>query len=164
VARPSGTDGRSPWVPPDVGRAVVELNALRCAADRAVRTAADRLADALFGASRHLIAYGSLVPGGRNAPQLDGLRGTWRAGWVTGTLTEAGWGATIGYPGLRWMPDADASVAAQLFTSPDLPGHWARLDAFEGDEYRRILAPIYHDAGLLAVGYLYEIAASPPPR
>jgi gamma-glutamylcyclotransferase (GGCT)/AIG2-like uncharacterized protein YtfP len=148
----------------DVARAVAELNALRRAADPGVRAAADRIAEALFGASRHLIAYGSLVPGGVNAAQLDGLRGGWRHGWVTGTLAEAGWGAALGYPALRWSPDAGTRVPAQLFTSPGLTEHWARLDAFEGEEYRRILAPIFDDDGLVAVGYLYEIAERPVRR
>ena len=147
---------------PDVPRAVADLNALRRSADPAVRAAADRLAQVLFDASRHLIAYGSLLPGGSNAAQLDGLRGTWRSGWVTGTLADVGWGAAIGYPALRWSPEAEARVAAQLFTSPDLPDHWPRLDAFEGDEYRRILAPIYDEAGFMGVGYLYEIAPQEP--
>lgn len=144
---------------PDVPRAVAELNALRQAGDPTLRAAAERLADALFDAPHHLIAYGSLVPGGTNADQLDGLRGAWRPGWVTGALAHAGWGAAIGYPALCWSPDADTRVPAQLFTSPDLPDHWSRLDAFEGDEYCRILAPIFDDGGLLGVGYVYERAA-----
>jgi gamma-glutamylcyclotransferase (GGCT)/AIG2-like uncharacterized protein YtfP len=36
-------------------------------------------------------------------------------------------------------PDpACPEVAVQVFESADLPGHWARLDAFEGDEYERV--------------------------
>ncbi len=159
--RPDLTAG-SPREAPDIPRAVAELNALRRAADPAARVAADRLADALFDASSHLIAYGSLVPGGSNEAQLHALRGSWRPGWVTGTLAEAGWGAAVGYPALRWSPTGTTRVSAQVFTSPDLPDQWARLDAFEGEEYRRILAPIYDDDGLLAVGYLYEIVEGSP--
>lgn len=151
----------APQDPRSTAAAVAELNGLLHAADPTVRDAAERLADALFDASCHLIAYGSLMPGGRHAGQLSGLRGTWRAGWVTGTLAQAGWGAALGYPALRWSPSAVARVPAQLFASPDLPGHWRRLDGFEGGEYRRILAPIYDDGGLLGVGYLYEITAFP---
>jgi len=149
---------------PELARAVSELNLLRRAADPATRTAADRLAEISFGASHHLIAYGSLVPGGSNAAQLEGLRGTWRSGWVTGTLVDAGWGSALGYPALRWSADTEVRVRAQLFTSSDLPSQWERLDAFEGEEYRRILAPFYDDDGLVAVGYLYELAGEPPRR
>jgi gamma-glutamylcyclotransferase (GGCT)/AIG2-like uncharacterized protein YtfP len=145
-----------------VVQAVVELNRLRRSLDATARASADRLAEILFGTSRRLIAYGSLAPGGSNAAQLDGLPGTWQGGWVTGTLAEAGWGAAIGYPALRWLADAGQRVPAHLFTSPDLPEHWARLDEFEGDAYRRIFAPIFDHDGLLAVGYLYESAASAP--
>ena len=153
---------RSPQETPDIPRTVAELNALRRAADPAARTAADRLAEALFGASNHLIAYGSLVPGGSNEAQLRGLHGSWRPGWVTGTLAEAGWGAAAGYPALRWSPNIGARVPAQVFTSPELADHWPRLDAFEGEKYRRILAPIYDDDGLLEIGYLYEIVEGSP--
>ena len=157
--RHDSAGGPSPPEAPDVPRAVAALNALRQAGDPTVRAAAERVADALFDASHHLIAYGSLVPGGSNAGQLDGLRGTWRAGWVTGVLAPTGWGAAIGYPALCWSPDVGTRVRAHLFASPDLPDHWSSLDAFEGDEYRRILAPIFDDRGLLGVGYLYESAA-----
>jgi hypothetical protein len=48
---------------------------------------------------------------------------------------------THGFPALRWDPDAPP-VAVQVLTSLDLPGTWPRLDAFEGDAYRRIVVPV----------------------
>jgi gamma-glutamylcyclotransferase (GGCT)/AIG2-like uncharacterized protein YtfP len=33
-------------------------------------------------------------------------------------------------------------VNVQVFESADLPQHWARLDAFEGDGYRRETARV----------------------
>jgi gamma-glutamylcyclotransferase (GGCT)/AIG2-like uncharacterized protein YtfP len=56
---------------------------------------------------------------------------------VRGWLIESGWGAAQGYPGLRPDP-AGPEVAVQVFASDDLPAHWARLDAFEGEEYARL--------------------------
>lgn len=137
------------------------LNAARVTASSTDRELIDTSADALFRASRHLVAYGSLVPGGTNARELARLKGTWHEGWVTGNLEPSGWGAALGYPALHWDPASSNRVAAWLFVSPDLPKHWPALDRFEGDEYRRILAPVYNGAGLLAVGYLYEIAPRP---
>jgi hypothetical protein len=33
-------------------------------------------------------------------------------------------------------------VPVKLFESPGLPAHWRRLDAFEGDAYRRVVVPV----------------------
>jgi gamma-glutamylcyclotransferase (GGCT)/AIG2-like uncharacterized protein YtfP len=39
--------------------------------------------------------------------------------------------------------DADGpAVDVHLFESADLPGHWARLDEFEGHDYRRVVARV----------------------
>lgn len=121
-----------------------------------MRMAINSAVEALFGAHRHLIVYGSLGPGGSNHDQMEELAGEWREGWVTGILHEQGWGAHIGYPALQWDP-AGSRVPAYLFTSDDLPAYWDRLDAFEGDEYRRVLVPFHDDEGVRAVGYLYEL-------
>jgi gamma-glutamylcyclotransferase (GGCT)/AIG2-like uncharacterized protein YtfP len=47
--------------------------------------------------------------------------------------------AALGFPGLVLDPQAPA-VDVHLFTSPDPPEHWSRLDAFEGDGYQRAVA------------------------
>lgn len=88
-------------------------------------------------ASEHRLAtYGTLAPGRPNHHQLAALRGEWSLGKVRGTLVANGWGAALGYPALILAEDGD-EVEVHLFTSPDLPEHWDRLDAFEGSEYRR---------------------------
>jgi gamma-glutamylcyclotransferase (GGCT)/AIG2-like uncharacterized protein YtfP len=33
-------------------------------------------------------------------------------------------------------------VPVDVLESPDLPAHWARLDAFEGEGYRRVIAEV----------------------
>ena len=83
-----------------------------------------------------LATYGTLAPGRVNASQLAGLTGIWTTGTIRGRLVEAGWGAALGYPALV-LDESGAAVLVHVFTSPDLPAHWARLDAFEGAEYRR---------------------------
>lgn len=85
--------------------------------------------------------YGTLAPGRSNHYQIAGLRGTWRTGTVRGRLLAQGWGAALGYPGLVLDPQGER-VAVHLLASADLPAHWARLDAFEGEGYRRVVAVI----------------------
>jgi gamma-glutamylcyclotransferase (GGCT)/AIG2-like uncharacterized protein YtfP len=80
--------------------------------------------------------YGSLAPDGPNHHQLSDLRGRWIRGTVRGQLHHQGWGAALGYPGLVLDP-ARPQVRVEIFESPDLPDHWARLDEFEGSGYRR---------------------------
>ena len=88
-----------------------------------------------------LAVYGSLAPGQSNHHQLDGLAGRWRRGTVRGRLDAEGWAAPVGYLGLVLDPHGPA-VDVQLFESPDLPAHWSRLDAFEGDDYQRVVTRV----------------------
>src|SRR5689334_17074030 len=88
-----------------------------------------------------LIVYGTLAPGRENHGQLAGLTGVWQRGTVNGWLNPAGWAAEIGYAGLVLDPQGPA-VDVYVFESPDLPAHWARLDAFEGADYRRASARV----------------------
>jgi len=119
----------------------------------------DRLAQAAFRAAEHLVAYGSLAPGRPNHARVAELAGSWESGWVEGDLEATGWGASRGFPALRWRPGGPR-IPAYLLRSKALRGHWAELDRFEGTEYRRILVPFHTDAGLRAVGYLYAATHS----
>lgn len=97
-------------------------------------------------AIHRLATYGSLAPGRPNHRQLDGLDGDWSRGRVHGRLVDAGWGAALGYPALVVDP-AGPAVDVQVFESRDLPAHWARLDAFEGPGYRRVVTTVRMHAG-----------------
>lgn len=110
------------------------------------------------GADRRLASYGTLAPGRANHHQLDGLRGTWSKGLVRGFLVPEGWAATLGYPAL-WLDRAGPPVEVFLFSSADLPAQWARLDAFEGPGYRRVVASVETAAGDVAA-FIY-VAARP---
>ena len=48
----------------------------------------------------------------------------------------------------------------QLFTSDDLPAHWARLDAFEGDEYERVAIAVETAQGPLTA-QIYALRPEP---
>ncbi len=108
-------------------------------------------------ADRYLATYGSLAPGRVNHRQLAGLKGNWRRGVVRGRLVEAGWGAAIGYPGLTLDPDG-STVEVHLFESSDLPDHWPRLGAFEGEGYRRVVVPVRTADGAVIDAWIYVIA------
>ena len=83
-----------------------------------------------------LAVYGTLAPGEVNEAVLHPLEGRWVPGEVRGKLIASGWGADHGCPGMRPDPNGEV-IPVQLFISADLPQHWPRLDAFEGDEYQR---------------------------
>jgi gamma-glutamylcyclotransferase (GGCT)/AIG2-like uncharacterized protein YtfP len=44
-----------------------------------------------------------------------------------------------------------------VFASPDPPEYWTRLDALEGDEYRRVLAPVETSGGTVEA-WVYVLA------
>src|SRR5579862_9903898 len=101
-----------------------------------------------FGPEHRLVVYGSLAPGKSNHHQLTGLSGEWRPGRVRGWFRDVGWGTGQGFPGLTPDP-AGPEVAVQVFWSMDLPAHWARLDVFEGADYRRVPIDVTTEDGVV---------------
>lgn len=107
----------------------------------------ERLTEALLDhPERRLAVYGSLLPGEDNHHHVAALVGRWVEGAVEGTLHDRGWAARQGYPG--FVPGGSGGrVAVKVLESPALPDAWDRLDAFEGEAYRRILAPVEMASG-----------------
>lgn len=103
-----------------------------------------------------LATYGSLAPGRPNHFQLAGLTGHWFKAIVRGDLVQAGWGAGLGFPGLMLNPTGGV-VEVDVFDAPDLSEHWARLDAFEGEGYRRVLARMKTTNGTIDA-WIYVLA------
>jgi gamma-glutamylcyclotransferase (GGCT)/AIG2-like uncharacterized protein YtfP len=103
-----------------------------------------------------LATYGSLAPGCPNHGQLSHLSGRWLVGCVHGSLIEAGWGASLGYPGLILDPD-EPPIEVHVFESRALVHHWDRLDAFEGSGYRRVAVDVSTDEGVLPAS-IYVLA------
>ena len=136
---------------PGAAGALAELEALLSEPGAETGTAAlreylepilERLVEALLDhPERRLAAYGSLLPGENNHHHVAMLVGRWVEGAVEGTLHDRGWAARQGYPG--FVPGSSGDrVAVKVFESLALPDAWDRLDAFEGEAYRRILAPV----------------------
>ena len=118
---------------------------------------AEQLAEALFKASTHLVVYGTLVPGEENEWVLEPLQGRWSQGYVRGKMFAPGtWGDGIEYPGMVWEPEGE-SVPVKVFGSARLSGDWERLDAFEGEEYLRILVPVESESGTTQIANLYSM-------
>lgn len=112
-----------------------------------------------FGVSCVLAVYGTLAPGKSNHHVVAPLGGVWSAGVVFGRLTQTEWGAPLGY--LAFAPDADGpALPVHVLRSERLQEDWPRLDAFEGDDYRRILVPVFEASlgqagGVSCVANLY---------
>lgn len=132
---------------------IAAANAARAAGDAAGGDSGRDL-ERRHQCSCRLAVYGTLAPGAANHAQVAACHGIWQPGEVPGHR------AVRRYPVFRF--DARAPmVPVQVLQSDDLPGHWAALDAFEGDEYRRILVPV-RMAGSWQVANLYEAVAAVP--
>ena len=105
-----------------------------------------------------LAVYGSLQPGGPNEHILARLGGEWSDGFVLGRLEADGWGAKVGYPGIRLLPDGE-SIAVKIFTSIRLLEFWGELDEFEGDGYVRTRCIVETDRGAVDA-FIYQLASS----
>ena len=89
-----------------------------------------------------LVIYGTLAPGKPNHNVIEDLSGVYCGCSVHGRISEVD-----GLPYFTWAP-SEASLAAQLFSSRQLPDKWDDLDRFEGDGYKRRLIPATVDDGL----------------
>jgi len=114
-------------------------------------------ADRLTLGVHRLFVYGTLAPGRPNAHVLADVPGQWEPATTTGTLLQEGWGAAAGYPGMI-LDDRGGIVPGFLFSSDALGDHWARLDAFEGDGYVRVLTRVRRQDGTTVDAYLYALS------
>lgn len=120
----------------------------------------DQIFEFSEGPDTRLAIYGTLAPGRVNHHQISALAGTWKRGTVRGTLFASGWGAALGFPGLLLDPMGPL-VDVDLFESAELPGHWARLDEFEGSGYRRVVTVVETTEGE-RTAWIYELAEDLP--
>src|SRR3712207_7728844 len=117
---------------PEVRRLVAVANAVRWRRDASGSAVvsdgrrAERQLDALFRTSRTLAVYGTLAPGQPNHHVVAPLGGEWTDGLIEGDLLPAGWGAALGYPGLRPRVGA-AAAGGQGFPPPLFGAPWPSL-------------------------------------
>ena len=103
-----------------------------------------------------LFVYGTLAPGRPSEHVLAEVPGRWEPATVRGTLLQKGWGAAVGYPGIV-LDEFGGKVHGFIFSSEELSEHWARLDAFEGDEYERIVTTAELEDGSVVEAYIYAL-------
>ena len=84
-----------------------------------------------------LFVYGTLMPNCPNAHVLENIVGKFVPATVKGKLVDAGWSASMGYPGIR-LEDGSDTIHGFLFYSDNLINHWDFLDEFEGEEFIRM--------------------------
>jgi gamma-glutamylcyclotransferase (GGCT)/AIG2-like uncharacterized protein YtfP len=105
-----------------------------------------------------LVVYGTLAPGRPNYHIMEPVGGQWRNGRIKGLLAQQGWGADLGYPGFKHTSLAEQTdIEVVVLFSEQLVAHWARLDAFEGEGYQRILTPFKLENGEVGVGFIYAV-------
>jgi len=83
-----------------------------------------------------LFVYGTLMPNCPNGHVLENVVGKFVPATVKGFLKDAGWSASMGYPGIKLDENGD-TVHGFLFYSNNLINHWDNLDEFEGEEFLR---------------------------
>ena len=107
-----------------------------------------------------LFIYGSLQPGGPNEHVLTAIGGEWEPAAIKGRLVEAGWGASMGYPGLVIGEHEEDDVHGYVFTSSNLSTQWDHLDEFEGKEYERIVSGVTLLSGQQVDAHVYVLRPS----
>ena len=73
---------------------------------------------------------------------------------VKGYLKPQGWGAEMGYPGIV-LNDKGDEINGYIFCSDKLARYWDELDAFEGEEYQRILTTVKTKDNITVEAYIY---------
>jgi len=103
-----------------------------------------------------LFVYGTLAPGQSNHHIMDGMTGDWRPGHTYGHIGKCEWGEYKGFP--AFTPDKNGQkITGQIFTSKDLPKHWARLDEFEGIAYKRVIIEAFLEGGQKEFCNIYKV-------
>jgi gamma-glutamylcyclotransferase (GGCT)/AIG2-like uncharacterized protein YtfP len=103
-----------------------------------------------------LFVYGTLAPGRPNEHVLSAIGGSWEAASVSGSLRQEGWGAAMGYPGID-LDELGDEIQGSLFSSEKLSEHWAKLDAFEGESYERVLTVVKLRGNRTVDAYIYTL-------
>ena len=103
-----------------------------------------------------LFVYGTLMPNCPNAYVLENIVGKFVPATVNGRLIDAGWSASMGYPGIR-LDAGNDTIHGYLFYSSNLIDNWDYLDEFEGQEFQRTPVTVERYDELEVDTYIYTL-------
>ena len=104
--------------------------------------------------NKNLFVYGTLGPERPNEHILKNIGGTFKVASVTGTLYNKGWGAELGFPGIK-LDTNGTKVEGFLFNSDNINEHWSTLDEFEGEAYERVLTKVTLESKAIVEAFIY---------
>lgn len=104
---------------------------------------------------QRLFVYGTLRPGQSNEHVLKAIGGTWQEASVRGHIRQVVEGSGV-YPAIVLDDTADV-VPGYIFHSDQLNQHWDHLDAFEGDQYKRVLVTVQTKDHEDVEAYIYAL-------
>lgn len=96
------------------------------------------------------------MPNCPNGHILENIVGKFIPATVKGKLIDAGWSASMGYPGIRLEAGND-TIHGFLFYSDNLINHWDFLDEFEGEEFKRIEVVAYRYDEIEVETFIYSL-------
>ena len=99
------------------------------------------------------------MPNCPNGYVLENIVGKFVPATVRGFLKDAGWSASMGYPGIKLNEDGD-TVHGFLFYSDNLINHWDFLDEFEGAEFQRVPVTVERFDEFEIDTFIYVLKAS----
>lgn len=103
---------------------------------------------------KSLIIYGTLAPNRSNHSEVQHIKGKWQKGVVKGRLLTVG----EGYLAFQHTAkDEEQIFGAFVLSSDEWMHHWPNLDAFEGEDYQRILAKFELHNGQVVIGNIYAV-------
>lgn len=105
-----------------------------------------------------LFVYGTLMPNCPNAYVLENIVGKFIPATVKGKLIDAGWSASMGYPGIK-LDEGEDIIHGFLFYSNNLIDNWDYLDEFEGLEFERCKVKVERFDELEVDTYIYALKA-----
>ena len=103
-----------------------------------------------------IFVYGTLQPGKQHYHILKNLNGTWKKGYVMGTLFNINRSDNYGYPAIK-IDKNGSKIYGMLLKSKDLEQKIFQVDEFEGKEYKRIITEVILEDNTKAKAYIYEL-------
>ena len=102
-----------------------------------------------------IFVYGSLQRGMQNCHLLKDINGTWKKGYVIGTLINIGKGENYGFPAIKL--DEKGSKIYGMILGQDLEKNLFKLDKFEGGDYKRVVTVVTLEDNSEIKAYTYQL-------